>query len=155
MSTPHVNLAPDGPHILLLEDSDDDYDTVREAVRLFGLSGPPARLHRVSNGDACLTLLRRGAAERPALLMLDLNTPSTDGREALRQIKADPLLKTIPVAVLTTSANPVDVALCYQYGVNAYHVKPMRYPEHLQLLAGLLKYWLVDVLQPTSPGVAP
>ena len=142
--------TPGTPHILLLEDSDDDYDTVREALRRSSL---PVRLRRVSNGDECLALLRRGDG-RPAFMMMDLNTPRTDGREALRQIKADPLLKTIPIAVVTTSANPLDVDLCYQYGANAYHVKPMRYPDHLQMLAALLRYWLVEVLQPTATAAS-
>ena len=147
-----MTITLDTPHIVLVEDSDDDHDTVREAVRLSGL---PASLRRVSNGDECLALLRRGAAERPAFVMMDLNTPSTDGRETLRQIKADPLLKAIPVVVVTTSANPRDVDFCYQCGANAYHVKPTRYPEHLQMLTGLFDYWLVEVLKPTTHGVAP
>ena len=144
-------IAIDTPHIVLVEDSDEDHDTVREAVRLSGL---PARLRRVSNGDECLELLRHADAERPAFVMMDLNTPSTDGREALRQIKADPQLRAIPVVVVTTSTNPRDVDFCYQCGANAYHVKPMRYPDHLQLLARLLDYWLVDVLKPSAQGVS-
>lgn len=140
-----MTLTRNTQHIVLVEDSDDDFDTVREAVRLSGL---PASLRRVSNGDECVALLRGSNAERPAFVMMDLNTSGTDGREALRQIKADPQLKTIPVAVVTTSANPRDVDLCYQYGANAYHVKPVRYPDHLQMLTQVLEYWLVGVLKP-------
>jgi CheY-like chemotaxis protein len=139
-------------HIMLVEDSDDDFDTVREAARRSGL---PVSLRRVSNGDECMALLRRSDAERPALVMMDLNTSSTDGREALRQIKADPQFKTIPVAVVTTSANQRDVDLCYQYGANAYHVKPVRYPDHLQLLTRVLEYWLVGVHQPSASKPSP
>ena len=139
-------------HIVLVEDSTDDHDTVREAVQLFGL---PMRLSRVRTGDECMALLRQTDRERPALVMMDLNTASTDGREALRLIKADPLLQAIPVVVVTASANPRDVDFCYQCGANAYHVKPVRYPEHLQMLAGLLKYWLVDVTTPTAPATSP
>jgi len=147
-----MSITRDILHIVLVEDSDDDQDTVREALRLSGLS---THLSRASSGDACLALLRHAATERPALVLMDLSTPGADGREALRQIKADPLLKTIPVVVVTASANPRDVDFCYGCGANAYHVKPVRYPEHLQMLAGLLKYWLVDVLRPTAAEVAP
>ena len=139
-------------HIVLVEDSDDDFDTVREAVRLSGL---PASLRRVINGDECMALLRLDNAERPVLVMMDLNMCSTDGRDALRQIKADPQLKSIPVAVVTTSANPRDVDLCYRYGANAYHVKPVRYTDHLQMLTQMLEYWLVGVLKPTASKPSP
>ena len=147
-----MTLSKDTAHIVLVEDSDDDFDTVLEAVRLSGLS---VNLRRVSNGDECLALLRLGGAERPALVMVDLSTPGADGRDALRQIKTDPLLKTIPVVVVTASANPRDVAYCYQCGANAYHVKPVSYPDHLQVLTGLLDYWLVRVLKPTAQRLAP
>ena len=108
-----MTITRDTRQIVLVGDSDEDHDAVREAVRLSGL---PASLRRVSNGDECLALLRRASTERPAFVMMDLNTFSTDGREALRQIKADPLLKVIPVVVVTTSANPRDVDYCYQCG---------------------------------------
>jgi len=147
-----MTITTDTLHIVLVEDSDDDHDTVREALRLSGL---PAQLHRVNNGGECVALLRLANAERPALVMMDLSTPGTDGREALRQIKADPLLKTIPVVVVTTSANPRDVDYCYQNGANAYHVKPVRYPDHLQMLSGLLNYWLGAVIRPAAPETLP
>ncbi len=139
-------------HIVLVEDSADDHDTVREALQQFSL---PTRLSRVSNGDACMALLQRADVQRPALVLMDLNTASTDGREALRLIKTDPLLQTIPVVVVTASANPRDVDFCYRCGANAYHVKPVRYPEHLQMLAGLLQYWLADVTSTTTPAASP
>lgn len=139
-------------HIVLVEDSADDHDTVRDALQQFSL---PTRLSRVNNGDECLALLQRADVQRPALVLMDLNTDSTDGREALRLIKTDPLLQTIPVVVVTASANPRDVDYCYRCGANAYHVKPVRYPDHLQMLAGLLKYWLVDVTPSTEPAASP
>jgi CheY-like chemotaxis protein len=139
--------AIDPQHIVLVEDSDEDHDTVCEALRLCGL---PARLSRVSNGDDCMALLRRDGAARPAFVMLDLSTPGTDGRETLRLIKSDPLLRAIPVVVVTASANPRDVDFCYQGGANAYHVKPVRYPDHLHMLDGLLRYWLTGVVIPAA-----
>lgn len=142
-----MTLAGNTPHILLVDDSDDDFETVNEAVRLSGLQ---TVLRRATSGDECMALLRRCDAERPVFVMMDLNTCSTDGRDALRQIKADPKLKAIPVVVVTTSANPRDIDLCYEYGANAYHVKPVRYPDHLRMLKQMLDYWLDGVLKPTA-----
>ena len=147
-----MTISLDTRHIVLVEDSADDHDTVREALQVFKL---PTRLSRVNNGDECMALLKGADVPRPALILMDLNTASTDGREALRLIKTDPLLQAIPVVVVTASANPRDVDFCYQCGANAYHVKPVRYPDHLQMLAGLLKYWLVDVTPSTAPAASP
>lgn len=146
-----MRITSDTPQIMLVEDSDESHDTVLEAVRLYGL---PASLRRAGNGDECLAFLRRGGAERTAFVMMDLNTSGTDGREALRQIKADPLLEAIPVVVVTTSANPRDVDFCFQCGAHACRVKPISYPDHLQMLTGLFDYWLVNVIEPTAHGLS-
>lgn len=146
-----MTITRDSLQIVLVEDSDEDHDTVLEALRQSGL---PACLQRVCNGDQCLALLRRAGAGRPALVLMDLNTSSIDGREALRQIKADPMLNVIPVVVVTTSANPRDVNDCYQCGANAYHVKPFNYLDHLQMLTALFDYWLVKVTRPATPGLS-
>jgi len=85
---------------------------------------------------------------RPALVLMDLNMPGLDGRDALAAIRAEPAFRGLPVVILSTSANPRDVAFCYFHGANAYHVKPVRYTDHLQLLAELLVYWLRIVILP-------
>lgn len=103
-------------------------------------------------------MLLRGegtAPIRPALVLMDLNTPGTDGRETLAVIKADPLLRDLPVVVVTTSANPKDLAFCYHAGANAYHVKPVRYGEHVQVLVDVLGYWLGHVALPDGKGAGP
>ena len=61
----------------------------------------------------------------------------------------------VPVVVVTTSARPRDADCCYQCGANAQHVEPFSYPQHLQMLTELLKYWLVKVLRPTAQRLAP
>ena len=139
------------PPVVIVEDSDEDFDTVVQAVRKAGVA---AEVRRAATGGDCLALLR-GAAVRPALVLIDLNTPGTDGREALEAIKADPALRSYPVVVLSTSANPKDVAFCYRAGANAYHVKPVRYTDHLQVVVDLLTYWLARVLLPEAGGVQP
>ena len=130
--------------ILVVEDSDEDFDTLLEASR--GVGRKPS-IHRVLSGGDCLALLRgygRSAAPAllagllPALIIMDLNSHGIDGREALVQIKSDPGLKQIPVVVLTTSADPMDEVFCYQAGANGYHVKPMRHDHYLRLLRSIL-----------------
>lgn len=133
-----------GRPLIVLEDSDEDFDTLREAAQMLGRHN---QIHRAATGEDCLALLRT-AAPQPAMVLLDLNTPGMDGRGALREIKEDPALRELPVVILTTSSNPRDVAFCYGAGANAYHVKPTRYPEHLQVLQSLLGYWLSSVVLP-------
>lgn len=137
--------------VLVLEDSDEDFDTLEEAARISGLT---QQLYRVMTGDACLELLQGSGAPRlrPSVLLLDLNTPGMDGRETLVAIRAEPELRELPVVVLSTSSSPGDVAHCYGHGVNAYHLKPLRYDEHLQLLRDIFTYWLRRVELPDGSG---
>lgn len=132
--------------LLVVEDSDEDFDTVREASLAAGLSN---KIYRATTGEGCLSLLRAGSF-RPAVVLLDLNMPGLDGRDTLNEIKSDPALRELPVIVVTTSANPRDVESCYRAGANAYHVKPVRYVEHLQVLISLFQYWLGCVILPGS-----
>ena len=136
-------------YLVVVEDSDEDFDTLFEAAREAGIT---QTIHRVDTGGDCLALLRGQRNDAliplpalPALILMDLNSHGVDGREALVTIKSAPRLKEIPVVVLTTSANPKDVAFCYQAGANAYHVKPVRYDQYRLLLSGLLQYWLYAV----------
>jgi len=135
--------------LVVIEDSDEDFDTFAEGVRQ---SGVTAEVRRATTGDAGLAMLRELAPGRQVLVLMDLNTPATDGRAALAEIKADPALRTIPVIVFSTSANPKDIGLCYAAGANAYHVKPVRYPDHLQLVVVLTSYWINSVALATAGG---
>ena len=161
----HVLLHPAGPRrgramsaatrltpVVIVEDSDEDYDTVVQAVRQAGIA---VEVRRALSGGECLELLRSAAAERPALVLMDLNTPGTDGREALAAIKRDDALKTCPVVVFSTSADPRDLSACYAAGANAFHVKPVRHPDHLQLVTELLTYWIGRVVLPQARQVRP
>ncbi len=138
--------------LVIVEDSDEDYDTVQEAVKQAGF---PAKLLRAATGGDGLTVLRAQVSTHPTLVLMDLNTPGTDGRDALAEIKIDPALKSVPVVVLSTSANPKDVAFCYAAGANAYHVKPVRYQDHLTILIDLLTYWLSRTVLPAGEGGHP
>ena len=138
--------------LVIVEDSDEDFDTVQEAVKRAGF---PAELVRAATGGDGLTVLRAQVPTRPTLVLMDLNTPGTDGRDALAEIKVDPALKSVPVVVLSTSANPKDVVFCYAAGANAYHVKPVRYQDHLTVLIDLLTYWLSRTVLPAGEGGHP
>jgi CheY-like chemotaxis protein len=138
--------------VVVVEDSDEDFDTVRTAALLAGVTH---EIRRARTGDECLALLR-GDAGHPrgqvALVLLDLNTPHGDGRNALEKMYADAQLRAIPV-VLSTSANPRDVDFCYGLGANVYHVKPVSHGEHLGVLQNVFTYWLGTVVLPTEQSL--
>lgn len=140
--------AIEAPLIIVVEDSDEDFDTFEEAVCRSGLV---TTVCRANTGGDLLALLRGATPTRPALVLMDLNTSGTDGRQALEAIKIDPGLRSCPVVVFSTSASAKDVAFCYEAGANAYHVKPVRYPEHVQAIIDLLSYWLTRAV--LSPAV--
>lgn len=131
--------------ILVAEDDPDDRLLARDA---FARNPRPVDLRFVEDGVELLDYLRRrgryaeaASAPRPDLVLLDLNLPRKDGREALAEMKGDPTLRSLPVVVLTTSAAEEDVRRCYDLGANSYITKPPSF-EALVDLAGLIgKYW--------------
>jgi CheY-like chemotaxis protein len=136
--------------VVVVEDSDEDFNTVLTAATLAGVQH---EIRRASTGDECLLLLRKLSGHsraQAALVLLDLNTPQGDGRDALTQIHSDAQLGAIPLVVLSTSANPRDVDFSYAHGANAYHVKPVNHSEHLMVLQTLFTYWLGTVVLPTE-----
>jgi len=135
-------------HIMVVEDSDEDFDTVQDAARRSDMLHP---IVRARSGGECLSLLRssRGCRDPQTLLMLlDLNTPGDDGRAVLLAVRHDETLGTLPVVVLSASANARDRQFCYANGANAYHVKPVDHSLHLRLLQDIFAYWLVSVVLP-------
>ena len=89
---------------------------------------------------------------RPGIILLDLNLPGTDGREVLAEIKGDPSLKTIPVIVLTTSTDEIDIERCYQAGANSYVHKPVGLDGFMTALQRLKDYWFEIVVFPKDSG---
>lgn len=130
--------------ILLIEDNNEDYVVAQHILRR--VTNRPI-IHCLDGESALDYLSRSGThavaqcALRPALILLDLHLPATDGYEVLRQIKQDARLRTIPVVVLTASANPRDVELCYRYGANSYIVKPVGFECLRRSLELLTAYW--------------
>jgi CheY-like chemotaxis protein len=140
-------------HILVVEDSDEDYATAVDAARSIMV---PHRLRRALSADDCMAQLHQAIPSQavPALVLLDLNLPHGDGREALHLIKKDLRLSRLPTVVLSTSTSPRDVEYCYANGANAYHLKPVSHPAHRQVLADIFRYWLVCAALPEAecPG---
>lgn len=128
--------------ILVVEDNDEDYETVVAAALRTGIF---YHLQRATCGGECLGMLQISVQNRsvlPALVLLDLNTPGDDGRDALKLIKTCNQLRAIPTVVLSTSANPRDVDFCYANHANAYHTKPVSHMAHLKTLNDIFSYWL-------------
>ncbi len=136
-------------YVLVVEDNDGDYETVTEAVRRAGIVN---QLRRAVSGTECLALLLEAlehGSTLPALVLLDLNTPSADGRDALVRIRENSTLLTIPLVVLSASANPRDIAAAYSNGANAYHIKPVNHATHLEILQTIFSYWINHAVLPT------
>ncbi len=140
--------------ILLAEDDPEDQMLTRDAFREAGAN---VDLFVVEDGEELLTFLRRkgpysapGRAPRPDLILLDLNMPRMNGREALAEIKRDPGLRRIPVIALTVSKAEEDVLRTYDLGVAGYVVKPMTFRELVEVTRSLSLYWSQTVELPVG-----
>lgn len=139
-------------HLILCADDDpDDRMLLRDAARECGITN----VAFVEDGEQLLQYLRRqglyadGAnAPEPSIVLLDLNMPRLDGREALREMKADPRLRSVPVVVLTTSSADADVAATYAEGASSYVVKPVSYDGLVRVLRDISEYWFETVKLP-------
>lgn len=138
--------------ILMADDDEDDYLLAREALAESRLVN---HLYFVRDGEELMDYLyQRGEysqtvnSPRPGLILLDLNMPKKDGREALREIKSDPHLRQIPVVVLTTSRSPEDIYQIYDLGANSFITKPVTFSSLVDLIKILGKYWFEVVELP-------
>ena len=126
--------------ILLAEDDDDDFFLTCQALKKNRLLN---EIERVKDGEELMHYLRhqKETAPKPSLILLDLNMPRMDGREALREIKSDPKLRIIPVVVLTTSRAEEDVVRSYEFGVNSFITKPVTFQGMVEAMKTLGRYW--------------
>lgn len=136
--------------ILMADDDDDDYLLTEKALKKSKLLN---KLIRVCDGEELLDYLRgcgnyTDANERPGIILLDLNMPKKDGREALKEIKSDPDLSDIPVVVFTTSKAEEDVYRSYQLGVNSFITKPVTFEKLIHVMHTLGHYWFEIVQLP-------
>ena len=133
--------------ILLVEDNPDDVELTRLA---FDEAKIANQLVVVGDGAEALDYLfakgnyaDRDPNELPSIVLLDLNLPKVDGREVLQAVRANPLTKTLPVVVLTTSTEPFDVEASYSLGVNSYIQKPVDFEQFVWAVKQVGLYWLV------------
>ena len=137
--------------ILIANDDEDTRFLMQEALREVRSA---IRSEFVENGEQVLDYLyRRGeyAAsnwDRPDLILLDLNMPRLDGREALTLIRYDPDLQQIPVVILTTSHRSGDILLCYRLGANSFISKPVTFEGLVEVMKTLCQYWFEIVALP-------
>ena len=137
--------------LLLVEDSEPDVRLTKEALEEAKVWN---RLWVVEDGvEAMDFLYRRGRyadAPRPDLILLDLNLPRKDGRQVLKEIKADPSLRRIPVVILTTSRDEGDVLRAYDLHANCYIPKPVDFNRFMEVVKSIEDFWLTVVRLP--PG---
>jgi CheY-like chemotaxis protein len=136
-----------------VDDSSRDTELVLAALAANHLANEVVSLG--DGAEALDYLYRRGPfADRtngqPAVILLDLKMPKVDGMEVLRQVKADPELKVIPVVVMTSSREEQDLVNSYQLGVNAYVVKPMKFTQFVEAVTQLGAFWAI--LNEAPPG---
>ncbi|MFA5139092.1 MAG: response regulator [Elusimicrobiota bacterium] len=143
--------------LVIAEDDDDDYLLAKTAFERASVTN---ELHWVKDGSELMDfLLKRGpyAGRRddgsPMIILLDLNMPGMDGREALKEIKADASLRRIPIVVMTTSKAEDDVLKAYDLGVCSYIKKPVDFGELVEAARVLKRYWL-ELVELCSPGEA-
>lgn len=144
--------------ILVADDDPDDRMLIEDAFLESKLSND---LHFVKDGIELLEYLRHEGpfedaekAPRPGIILLDLNMPRMDGREALSEIKADPNLKQIPIVVLTTSKAEEDILRTYDMGVNSFVTKPVTFEGLVDMVRVLTNYWIQIVELPPADAVA-
>ncbi len=151
-----MNTAPKPITLLMADDEPGDRMMAAEALKDARLIN---ELRFVENGEELMDyLLARGKfappadAPRPGLILLDLNMPKKDGRTVLKEMKEDPDLRTIPVAVLTASKDDADIYRSYDLGVNTYIVKPVTFEAIVDTLQTLEKHWFQIVELPPDNG---
>lgn len=138
--------------ILIADDDPEDRMLAKEALEENRLANA---LHFVEDGEELLQYLKnegkfsdRNSYPRPGLILLDLNMPKKDGREALREIKLDESLRLIPVVILTTSKAEEDIVRSYNLGVNSFITKPVTFDGLVEIMKTLSKYWFEIVELP-------
>lgn len=142
-------MTADRYEILLIEDSPSDAHLAQRALANCSV---PSNVHHAKDGVEALAMLRREGdyvnLPRPDLIFLDLNMPRKDGRQVLGELRADTDLASIPVVVLTTSADESDIAETYLLGTNSYIVKPVELKDFFNVVEQTQSYWFRTCVLP-------
>ncbi len=134
---------------LLVEDNPGDVRLTQEALKSHKVQN---NLHVVTDGEEAMAFLRKQGkykdVPRPDIILLDLNLPKKDGREVLAEIKSDPLLKSIPVVIVTSSEAEQDVIKSYNLNANCYVTKPVILDQFIKVVQSINDFWLTIVKLP-------
>ena len=148
-------MAPSGSiELLLVEDNPDDVELTLHTFEDFKFTN---RIHVARDGAEALDFIfcrgryaSRNIQDRPKVILLDIKLPKVDGLEVLRQLKADPAARLIPVVMLTSSQEERDVVESYRLGVNSYITKPVSFDQFVAAVRSLGMYWLLLNKHPSS-----
>jgi two-component system response regulator len=139
--------------ILIAEDDEDDYLLTLEALKEAGIDNAP--VHWTKDGNETLEYLSSrlnggngSSGQLPSVILLDLNMPRKNGREALQEIKSHPSFRKIPVIIMTTSSAESDITKSYDLGVNSFIQKPDRFQDLVNIVRVVFNYWLNTVKLP-------
>jgi CheY-like chemotaxis protein len=139
--------------ILIAEDDEDDYLLTLEALKEAGIDN--TSVHWTKDGNETLEYLSSrlsssngSSRQLPSVILLDLNMPKKDGREALQEIKSHPGFRKIPVIIMTTSSAESDITKSYDLGVNSFIQKPDRFQDLVHIVRVVFNYWLNTVKLP-------
>ena len=138
--------------ILIVEDSDDDYEVTLRALKKN--CNFKNAIYRCETGQEAIDYIGKTGkyktqpAPIPSVILLDLNMPGKDGRDVLRYIKSSKEYKSIPVVILTTSSDERDVVQCYELGANTYIVKPVDFDKFIAAIRSLNEYWFKIAILP-------
>jgi CheY-like chemotaxis protein len=147
-------MPPSGIRILMAEDSPSDAELARHA---FKNDAYPNQLTIVKDGEEALAYLRKQVpfenAERPDVIILDLNMPKIGGREVLTEIKQDKQLRNIPVIILTTSEDEDDIKRSYELQASSYVTKPVEFENFMTVAKVIQKFYFDTVTLPPQPDV--
>ena len=130
------------PEVLLVDDNPADTDLTREVL---ARTGSPSHIHAVTDGVEAMAFLRREGkyanALLPDLVILDLSLPKKDGRSVLSEVKADPVLRKIPIAIFSTSEAQRDIVRSYELGANCYVSKPGNLQGFISAVTSIGEFW--------------
>ena len=144
-----MNTVRNEPYLLIAEDDEDDRQLIQAA---FTAKGFTEKLVFTENGEELINYMHAAYQNKtgaPIFVLLDLNMPKKDGKEALREIKQHPNLRRTPVVVFSTSNNQQVINSCYELGANSYILKPPVYESLLNAFESLRKYWVDVVISPS------
>lgn len=140
--------------ILIADDDNEDRMLIIDALKENNVKN---KVRSVENGEELLQYLKNTGIYSnkekhplPGIILLDLNMPKMDGREALKEIKGDKKLCSIPLIVFTTSMDNKDIQLSYKFGANSFISKPVTYSSMVHIMKSVCKYWLETVEHPSS-----